>query len=217
MFSIWTAEGTVIGVVKNFHSRSLHNNLVPVVFTLGFEFAKNRVFIRVQGDRIRETLSFIESKAAEVAPGFPFDYSFLDDTISQQYTSDEQTGTLFRYFSALAIIISCLGIVGLASFMAEQRTKEIGIRKTLGASHSNIVLLISKEFVLLVLCANLIAWPIAYYIINRWLQNYAFHANLSLLLFFVAGILTIIIALLSVSFQAFKAAAVKPANSLKYE
>jgi len=217
MFSIWTYEGNVIGVVKNFHSRSLHNGLVPIVFTMGFSFAKSRIFVRIQDTDKQEAINFIRAKALEFSPGFPFEYSFLDDSIDGMYTTDEQTGTLFKYFSILAISISCLGILGLASFMAEQRTREIGIRKVLGASGNTIVLLLSKEFIVLVAIANLLAWPVAYYFVNRWLQNYAFHANLDILIFIGAAIFAVFIALMTVSWQAFKAASVNPAESLKYE
>jgi putative ABC transport system permease protein len=152
-----------------------------------------------------------------VSPQFPMDTAFLDESFDRLYRSELRMGTLFGAFTILAIVIACLGLLGLASFMAERRTKEIGIRKVLGATASGIVLLLSREFVLLVLAANLLAWPAAWYAMSRWLQNYAYHAPLSVLVFVAAGLSALVIALLTVSFQAFRAAAADPVNSIRYE
>jgi len=217
MFSIWTNEGRIIGVVKNFHSQSLHSNIRPIVFTLGFTFAKSRIFVKIQENDIQGTLGLIEKKAAEFAPGYTFEYTFFDDWVNSQYSSDERTGVLFRNFSLLAVIISCLGIMGLASFMAEQRTKEIGIRKVLGASQTNIIRLISREFMLLLGIANIIAWPLAYYGMYNMLNQYAYRTNIALWVFIATAALTLILAFLTVSIQTLKVAGTNPVKSLRYE
>ena len=153
----------------------------------------------------------------KVSPEFPFDYSFLDESFNRLYLAEQRLGTLFGAFTVLAIIIACLGLLGLASFMAEKRTKEIGIRKVLGASILNITAILSKEFVILVSAANLIVWPVAWFVMKRWLQNYAYNTGLNPLLFIGASIVALIFALLTVSFQAVRAASADPVNSLRHE
>jgi putative ABC transport system permease protein len=170
------------------------------------------------GDKnIPATLQRISTAWEKVCPSFPFDYAFLDESFSQLYKAEQRLGTLFGAFTGLAIIIACLGLLGLASFMAEKRTKEIGIRKVLGASVPNIVLLLSREFVVLVLAANLLAWPVAWYVMRQWIQNYAYHAGLNPLVFLAASVSAVIIALLTVSFQAVRAASTDPVDSLRHE
>ncbi|MFC1476866.1 ABC transporter permease [candidate division KSB1 bacterium] len=217
MFSIWENEGEVLGVVKNFHSRSLHNEIVPIVFTLGFTFTKTVAFVKVQGEDTQGTIDYIQDTFKAFAPGFIFEYTFLNERFEQQYASDERTGALFRDFSILAIFISCLGILGLASFMAEQRTKEIGIRKVLGASQSTIVGLISKEFLLLIFFANLIAWPAGYYCARYLLGQYAYRTDIALWIFLAATGLTLLLALVTVSFQTIRAALSNPVDAIRYE
>ena len=150
-------------------------------------------------------------------PGNPMDYFFLDNFFNRQYESDRQFGRVFSIFTGLAIFIACLGLFGLASFMTIQRTKEIGIRKALGSTSTKIILLLSKGFIQLVLVANLIAWPLAWWLMNSWLQGFPYHINISPILFIVAGVGVVAIAFLSVGFQTFKAASVNPASTLKYE
>jgi ABC-type antimicrobial peptide transport system permease subunit len=218
LFSIWQNEGTIIGVVKNFHSRPLHNEIAPVVLTLAQNnWGPNYVFLRIGPENISQTLNDLAKTWKKFAPNHPFDFQFLDEAFEELYRTDQRTGTIFKYFAILAILISCLGIFGLAAFTAEQRTKEIGIRKVLGASISGIVSLISKEFVILLTVANVIAWPVAFFLAKRMLNNYAYRTNITLWIFLLAGLLAYTIALLTVSFQAFKAARTDPARALRYE
>ena len=151
------------------------------------------------------------------SPQYPFNYQFFDDIFDRAYRAEQKIGTLFSVFAMLAILIACLGLFGLASFTAEQRTKEIGIRKILGASVSHIAFLLSREFTKWVVIANIVAWPIAYYVMTQWLQNFAYKVNLGLFTFLVAGASALFIALLTVSFQTIRAATANPVDSLRYE
>jgi len=209
-------QTSIIGVVKNYNFRSLRQAIDPLILIYN---PRNTgvVFARLDTSNIPAALSYVESVFKKFAPGYPFNYRFLDDALDSLYRSEQRIGALFRYFSILAILISCLGLFGLASFMAEQRTKEIGIRKVLGASISQIMLLLSREFTKWVLVANVIAWPIAYYAVRQWLRSYAYKVEITLWPFILAAALAFIIALLTVSFQAFKAASVAPVESIQYE
>ena len=164
-----------------------------------------------------KTLNFIEDVWKEVYPRDPFVYSFLDDDYDNLYRTEKQRGKVFLAFSVLAIFIACLGLFGLASFTSEQKTKEIGIRKVLGATVGNIVRLLSKEFLELVLLANLIAWPVSYYIMHNWLGNFAYRTNINIGTFVVVGVVALIIALVTVSFHAVKSALANPADSIRTE
>jgi len=217
LFSIWQDEGKIIGVVKDFHSRPLHEEIEPLVLTLTQNWSHNFIFIRMLPDNISQTMGYLEGAWKKFSPNYPFDYLFLDEAFEQLYRTDQRTGIIFKYFSILAIFISCLGIFGMAAYMIEQRTKEIGVRKVLGASVSNIVALVSKEFVILLALANGIAWPLAYLLMNKTLNNYAYRTNITFWIFLLAGVLASAIALLTVSFHAFKAARTEPVNALRYE
>ncbi len=208
-------QGTVIGVVKDFHFESLHQKIEPVVFFM--ESFHNYILVRIGPARYAETLSFLREEWQKSAPHRPFEYFFLDEEFDKLYKSEEKLGKLFGYFSMLAIVIAGLGLFGLASFSAEQRTKEIGIRKVLGANVAGIVSLLSKEFVKLVIIANLVAWPVAYFAMQRWLENFAYRIELGFGTFFLAAALALIIALLTVSYHALKAALANPVDSLRYE
>ncbi|MCJ7680545.1 MAG: hypothetical protein MUP70_07460, partial [Candidatus Aminicenantes bacterium] len=217
MFSLWQYEGTIIGVVKDFHATSLHNEIRPLVLTLRNEWPIRNIFIRIQPEQMDRTLREIEGIWSGFFPLSPFNYRFMDDIFNEQYNDDRRTGTLFQYFAILAIFISCLGIFGLAAFMAEKRTKEIGIRKILGASIPKIIGLLSREFAVLVGVANLIAWPLAYFISQRLLQGYAYRTTVSLWIFAAATLTAFAVALFSVGYQALKSARADPADSLRYE
>ena len=208
-------RGDVVGVVKDFHYRSLHHEIEPLIIRLvsWFEYFA----IRIHSDDVVGTLNFLKTQWQEIAPNKPFDYFFLDDDYDKLYRAEEQTGTLFGLFSILAISVACLGLFGLASFTAQLRIKEIGIRKVLGASVSNLVLMLSKEFALLVGIANLIAWPIAYYAMNRWLQDFAYRIDLEIWAFVLSGFMALFIALITVSYQAWKVARTNPVDALRYE
>jgi putative ABC transport system permease protein len=166
---------------------------------------------------LKETMAFVESRWKELFPGYPYESFFLDADFDQQYRADEQVGRIFCLFTLLGLCIACLGLLGLASFTAESRTKEIGIRKVLGASVGGIVLLLSKQFTRWVLLSNLIAWPIAYYFMNRWLKNFAYRTNIGIMNFVLSGFLVLAVALITVSFQSIRAASSDPVDSLRYE
>jgi putative ABC transport system permease protein len=214
--SIQDNHFNIIGVVKNYHFRSLRQKIDPLILIFMPERCR-ALFARLRSDNIPQTIGYMENVWKKFAPGFPFNYRFLDEALDMLYRSEQRIGTLFQYFSFLAIFISCLGLLGLASFMAEQRTKEIGIRKVLGASISNISLLLSKEFTKWVLLANIIAWPIAYFAVSKWLQSYAYKTNIALWSFILSGMLALFIALITVSYQSIKAALANPVDSLRYE
>ncbi|MFQ5752756.1 MAG: ABC transporter permease, partial [bacterium] len=210
----------VIGVVKDFHYESLHQTIRPMAILMlpsVFGWSERFISARVQTGAIAETLKFMQNTWETFAPGVPFEYSFLDEDYERLYHNEQRTGKVFTFFSSLAILIACLGLFGLASFAAEQRTKEIGIRKVLGASVVGIVLMLSKEFTKWVLLANILAWPVAYYLMNNWLQNFAYRINIGGTIFIFSAILALAIAVLTVSFQAFKAAVANPVDALKYE
>jgi ABC-type antimicrobial peptide transport system permease subunit len=217
MFSIWEREGQILGVVKNFHSRSLRNEFEPLVLVLTRNWPHNFVFLRIRPENVSQTLKDLEGIWKKFAPNYPFNYSFLDEDFEALYQTDKRTGILFKYFTILAIFISCLGIFGLAAFTAEQRTKEIGVRKVLGASIANIMALISKEFLILLTLANVIAWPAAYVLMDRMLSSYAYRTDISVWTFLLSGVLAYSIALITVSYQAVKAARTDPATTLRYE
>ncbi|MDH4221008.1 MAG: ABC transporter permease, partial [Candidatus Aminicenantes bacterium] len=209
-------SGTIVGVAKDFHFRSLHEKISPLIIVIAPGWFTD-AYIRIKPENVAETLGFIEKTIKEFAPDFPLEYSFLDEDINNLYKTEQRIGNLARYGTFLAILIACLGLFGLASFTAEKRTKEIGIRKVLGASVFGIVLLLTKEFTKWVIVANLIAWPIAYFVMSRWLQNFAHHINIGIGMFLLAAALALVTALITVSFQAVKTATSNPVDSLRYE
>ena len=212
----YLGEGPIIGIIKDFHFTSLHNEIGPLCLKIFPEYYAY-MFLQISPENVSETLSFLENKWNEFTPEYPFVFNFLDETIDELYRSEQKIETIFRYFTFLAIFISCLGLFGLASFLAEKRMKEIGIRKVLGADMPDILRLLSEEFIVPVLVANMIAWPVAYFAMSSWLQNFAYHTHIGLLLFITAGLLSFSIALLSVSYQSIKAARVIPVEVLRFE
>lgn len=209
-------DGRVIGVVKDFNFETLHNEIIPIIMLITHR-GNNQVTVRISGTDIAGTLGFLKSKWAQYRPDYPFDYEFIDARLGELYRNDQKLGTAFGIFAIIAVIIACLGLFGLASYTAEARTKEIGVRKVLGASISNITLLISKEFLWLIISANIVAWPLAYYAMSQWLSGFAYSTTISIWLFVSAGFLAVLIALLTVSYQSIKAALQNPVKSLKYE
>jgi len=208
--------GRVIGVMKDFHFASLHYAMQPLALVLAPDEGSH-FSLKIGPKNISATLEFIKNKFKEFAPGAPFEYTFLDDKVAEMYLTEERLGKTFNFLSVLAIFIACLGLLGLAFFTIERRTKEIGIRKVLGASVLDIITLLSKDFTKLVVVANVIAWPIAYYAMNKWLQNFAYRSSLNIWIFILAGAIALIIALITISFQSTKAAIANPADSLRYE
>jgi putative ABC transport system permease protein len=205
----------IIGVVKDFNFNSMHDKVGPLIIELGENYG--RIAMRINTKNIPALISQVENKWKSMAPGEPFSYTFLDADFNKIYNAEQRTGTLFITFAVFAIFIACLGLFGLVTYAAEQRIKEIGIRKVLGASVSEIVTMISKDFVKLVLIAFVIAFPIAWWMMNKWLQSFAYRINISWWVFVIAGFTTLLIALLTVSFQAIKAAIANPVKSLRTE
>jgi putative ABC transport system permease protein len=209
-------EKTIIGVVKNFHQESLRNRFEPTIL-VGSKARSSYFSLKVNPENLAETIAATKATYDRYFPGNPFEYFFLDEFFSRQYQADQQFGRVFGVFTALAIGVAALGLFGLASFMATQRTKEIGIRKVLGATVTNIVGLLSRDFLKLVLIAFLLAIPVAWYTMNQWLQNYAFRIQIGWWVFVLAGIFALFIALLTISYQALNAALANPVKSLRTE
>jgi len=208
-------EGPIIGVMKDFHFRSVHNEIEPLAIFVYPEWFSTMLIRLAPGHST--SLAAVEKTWNRVLPNAPLDYRFLDEDLEWMYRIEIGMSKLVKYFSILAIIIACLGLFGLASFTAEQRTKEIGIRKVLGASAANLVMLLSNQFTKWVLIANVIAFPIAYLILSKYLENYAYRIDLGVGPFLLAGVLALVIALITVSLQAVKAALANPVDALKYE
>jgi putative ABC transport system permease protein len=209
-------EGTIIGVIKDFHHNSLHSEIKPSVLRIYRGYMS--ICVRISSENVPETLKFLEAKWDKFVKGrYPFSYKFLDETIDTFYEDERRLGTIFQYFTFLAIFIACLGLFGLASFMAEQRTKEIGIRKVFGASAAGVVLILSKEFVKWVFISIIISLPLVWYIMSRWLQDFPYRTGIGIWTFLLAGGITLFIALSTVSYQSIKAANTNPVDTLKYE
>lgn len=216
---VFSQEGRIVGVVKNIHFKPLHHEIEPFVYGMNPSWVSMMrcLFIRIAPENIAGTLGYIEGVFKKFSPDYPFQYQFFNERIDRSYRSELRMRKVISYSTVLAVFISCLGLFGLASFMAERKTKEIGIRKVLGASVSNIVIFLSKDFTKWVLVANIIAWPVAYYILHKWLQNYAYRTSIALWVFLLASGLAFIIALLTVGYQAVKAALTNPVDALRYE
>jgi len=211
-------NGYLIGVLKDFHFESMHEEIVPVVLLVPRRTQTyHNLSVKVSGSDLPGTLDMLEKTWAKFVPDYPFSYTFLDDDFAQLYLAEQRQSRLFTLFSGIAILIACLGLFGLAAFVTAQRTKEIGIRKVLGASVGQIVALLSGDFLRLVLIAFVIATPVAAYAMHRWLQDFAYRIDLPWWIFAAAGIIALLIALITVSFQAIKAARVNPVKSLRSE
>ncbi|QQS35415.1 MAG: ABC transporter permease [Ignavibacteriales bacterium] len=209
---------TVVGVMKDFHYQSLHRRIEPVIIHLYFPggFGRN-VSVKIPPDNIDQKLQEIKTVWHKYAGNQAFEYVFFDEDFAKVYESEKRAGIIVTVFSLLAILIACLGLLGLAAFTTEQRTKEVGIRKILGASVSSIVVLLLKDFAKWVLISNIIAWPIAYFALNKWLEDFAYRINIELWTFVIASLSAIVIAVLTVSYQSIKAAISNPVKSLRYE
>ncbi len=208
-------KGQIIGVVKDFSINSLHTSQQPVILYL--QPSINFLYMRIDGQSVSNTLSQMEKVLKKQNPAYPFEYHFFDEEYDQLYRSEQRISSLSRAFAILAIFVSCLGLFGLAAFTAEQRTKEIGVRKVLGASVSSLVTLLSTDFLRLVLISTLIAFPVAWWAMHRWLERFAYRIELDWWIFAIAGILAVVIAMLTVSSQAIRAAIANPVESLKSE
>ncbi|MFC2134336.1 ABC transporter permease, partial [Bacteroidota bacterium] len=215
--SVSRFRGQVIGVANDFHQRSLRETISPNIMTNFIISFMSNISVKISPNNVPTTLEYVENQFAEVFPGFIYNMEFYDEFLGQLYEAEERIFTIIQVFTILAIIIGCLGLFGLMSFIAVQRTKEIGIRKVMGASVPNILLQLSKQFSKVVIISNLIAWPIAFYAMDTWLENFAYKTDIGIMIFIFAGFVGLIISILSISFQAIKAAVANPINSLRYE
>jgi putative ABC transport system permease protein len=211
------SSGYVVGVVRDFNFNSLHYKIETMFLFNQKDWGYSTVSVKINGGRAKEAIAFIEKTWKEINPTNPFEYTFLDDHFKEVYKTDAQISQMVGILAFLAILISCLGLFGLASYSAERRVKEIGVRKVLGASMSNIVTLLSGHFIKLVLVANAIAWPLAWVTVNKWMQDYAYRISISWWVFLLSGMVAIIIALATVSLLAMKAAMANPVESLRTE
>ncbi len=216
-FSAWGNEGTIVGVVKDFNFLSLYQEIAPLTIMLSNKYHQRYVLVKVTGSDVQETITSLEATFKEFSPSFPFSYSFLDDSYENMYRSDLRLGTIFNYFTLLALVIASLGLFGLATFVTEQRTREIGIRKVLGADLLQIISLLNKDFLKLVVLSFLIAAPIGWFVAQNWLQDFAFRIELSPITFIIAGLFTIAVALATVSYKSVKTGLANPIDSLKNE
>lgn len=215
-FTLWGNKGTIIGVVKDFHLGSMKNKIEPAVFLYNPKMS-NKIYIKTDGQNASSVIAFTEDEWKRYNAGFNFNYTFLDDTFNNLYKGETRTGWLFDVFSLVAILISCLGLLGLATYTAQVRRREIGIRKVLGASVFGIVRLMATDFMKLVVISILIASPIAWYYMHSWLQDFAYKTNIGWMVFALAGLAAVLIAALAISFQAIKSALANPVKSIRTE
>jgi putative ABC transport system permease protein len=211
-------EWTVIGVVKDFHFKSLHSEIEPMIFTaLSMTRRPDYFSVKVRPIDIPNTIGFIRQKWERFSPEFPFQYTFLDERIDRVYKAEQRLGKSFNIFTAISLLIACMGLIGLASFVSEQKRKEISIRKILGADFKSIIFLLGNEYLKCIAVAILIAWPIGYLVMNRWLKNFVYRTSFGVEVFILSGSLAFIFALMTVSYQSIKAALANPVDSLRYE
>jgi putative ABC transport system permease protein len=210
-----STRSRVIGVLRDYHFSSLKDEIDPLVIAL--RPSAGKFAVKIDARDLHSTLAAMKETWNSFVPAYPFDFSFLDATLDQLYRHEQRESMLFIIFGFLSIFIACLGLFGLAAFSAEQRAREIGVRKVMGATVASVTGLLSGEFVKLVLLSNLLAWPVAYFAMTRWLHNYAYRIEINLWTFAAAGGLALIIALATVSTQAIKAALANPVESLRYE
>ena len=211
------SEGQIIGIVKDFQYGSMHQRIEPLIFRFRDARAGKNILVKIKSGTETATIKQIESQYKKLHPKYPFEFSFLDEDYQRLYASEQKIGSLSKYFAGLAIIISCLGLFGLAAFTAQKRQKEIGIRKIVGATISNIVVILSGDFLKLVFISILIALPVAWWAMNKWLEDFAYKVSINWWIFIIAGMIALLIALITVSFQAIKAAVANPLKSLRTE
>ena len=211
------SAGVIVGIAKDFNFNSLHYKIETMFMFNQKDWGFNNLSVKINGDKAKQALAFIKTVWDKNCTGHPFEYQFLDDHFEEVYQADAQVSKIVGVLAALAIIISCLGLFGLASYSAEKRIKEVGIRKVMGASMQSVVTLLSKQFLKLVIIANIIAWPIAWLAVHSWLQDYAYRIEISWWVFLAAGLAAVMIALITVSYQAIKAAVANPVKSLRTE
>jgi len=217
-FMAWSFEGTIIGIMKDYHFTSLHLPIPPLALNPTINPSGTlSLKVNTASAGLQEVLSFIEGRYKQFFPGYPFEFSFLDDEVDNMYRTEKRLGTVFNYFTFIAIFITCLGLYGLVLFIAEQRTREIGIRKVLGASEKGIVLLLSKDFIKNIFIASAVSFPLGWGIMNKWLSNFAYRISIGIETFVLALLITVIIAFISTGYRSLKAAAANPVESIRYE
>lgn len=209
-------HGTVVGVVEDFNGLSLHQKVTPVILTCSVDDDfLNQVYIRISPKNTQKTIAYVADEWKKFYPNDRFDFRFADDKLQELYTADQRLGVIFGTFATLAIFIGCLGLFGLISLTVQNRVKEIGIRKVLGASVFNITKLISADFLMLVAISLVISSPLAWYIMNKWLQDFAYRINIQWWVFAASGLIAVLIALATLSFQSIRAAMANPVKSLR--
>ena len=213
---LYGKECNIIGVTENFHFKPMQKEIEPLVLPF-ISHWQDIIMIRLETGNIQETIEDLRSVWGKFNPTRPLEYSFLDESFDNLYRAEMRMGTIFKAFTLLAVLISCLGLFGLSAFIVEKRTKEIGIRKVLGASISSIVILLTSGFVRWIVLANLIAWPVAYFAMNRWLTSYAYRIETGVTVFILAGFMSVLVAVLTIIFQSMKASLANPVKTLKYE
>jgi putative ABC transport system permease protein len=206
----------IIGVVKDFHFNSLHNRIEPLAIAW-YEPWANVAQVKISGSEVPSAIEYVGSVWKELCPGFPFVYTFMDEDFARQYIQEQKLAEILKYFVLLAVMLSCLGLFGLAAFIAEDRTKEIGIRKVLGASIPRILMMLSKNFSRWVLLGNIIAWPLAYVVVHQWMKNFPYRTSIGWDIFLMAAGVTLLVALAAVSSQTLRAALANPVESLRWE
>ena len=210
-----TLRARVVGVMQDYHQTGMYNEIESLL--LAYRTLNNIVYVKISEENAEQTLSHIESSWKEVFPDQPYSYTFLSERFNRQFESDEKRGLIFTLFTVLAILIACLGLFGLASYTVEQRTREIGIRKVFGANERTILKLVTRDFIILSLISIVIAFPVAYYFMSNWLENYVYKSSMGPVVFILAGLLTLVITFATISYKAYQAAVTNPADSIKTE
>ena len=213
---LWGEERTILGVIKDFHTASIHQPISPLIFHYSPDDV-SMAMVRIMAGSERKVIDNLTAFYSKLNPGYPLNLQFLDETFHAQYLTEERTLTLAKYFACLTILICCLGLFGLAAYDTERRTKEIGIRKVLGANIKGLIALLAKDFLKLVAIAIVLASPLAYFLMSRWLQDFVYRISIGWWVFVLAGGVALLIALVTVSFQAIKAAIANPVKSLRTE
>ena len=205
----------VIGVMRDYHQTGMYNDIESLL--LIYRLSNNFIYVKLGENENKEALSHIEAKWHEIFPDQPFTYTYLSERFDNQFEADETRGFIFTLFTILAIVIACLGLFGLASYTVEQRTKEVGIRKVFGAGNGTIIELIARDFLVLVTISIIISFPLAWYFMNRWLENYVYRSRLGTSVFFLSALLTILITFITISYKAYQASVMNPAQSVRTE
>ena len=215
-FSAHGVEGTVVGVAEDFNFQSVRQAIAPMVLFVSPNW-RDKAYIKVDSNQLSDAIASVEATWKQLNPAYPFEYRFLDESFDELYRAEQRTGELFNYFALIAIFISCLGLFGLSAYTAELRTKEIGVRKVLGASVPSILALFTKDFMVLVLLAFALAVPVSYYLMHTWLQGFVYRTDIGVAVFALAMVFAMLITLLTVGYQSMKAALANPVESLRSE